>query len=72
MPLINCKIELKYKWIKNYVLPANGNNNDNDNANNIIFTIIGTKLCVPVVTLSARKNQKLSKLHYKGFERSVY
>ena len=46
---------------------------DNDaNSNNIIFTIKGTQLFVPVVTLSVRDNQKLSKLLSKGFERSVY
>ena len=47
---------------------ANGNNDHNDN----IFTIKDTKLYVPVVTLSARANQKLSKRLSKGFERSVY
>ena len=71
MPLINCKIELKLKWRKYCVLSAvnhhandNDNNNDNWNANpnNIIFTIKDTKLHVPVVTLSARNNQKFSKL----------
>ena len=31
-----------------------------------------TKLYMPVVTLSARGNQKLSKLLSKGSERSVY
>ena len=46
--------------------------NDNDKANNIIFTIKDTKLYVPIVTLSARDNEKLSKLLSKGFERSVY
>ena len=46
---------------------TNGNNDDNN-----IFTINDTKLYVPVVTLSARDNQKLSKLLSKGFERSVY
>ena len=47
----------------------NGNNDDN----NIIFTIKDkTKLCVPVVTLSSRDNEKLLKLLRKGFERSVY
>ena len=36
---------------------------DNTNAdlNNIIFTIKGTKLYVPVVTLSIRDNKRLSK-----------
>ena len=43
-----------------------------DNANDIVFTIKDTKLYVPVVTLSARDNQKLSKLLSKGFEKSVY
>ena len=46
--------------------------NDYVNDNNIIFTIKDTELHVPVVTLSARDNQKLSKLLSKGFERSVY
>ena len=56
MPLINCKVELKLKWIKYCVLSAagndnviNNNDNNNSNANNIIFTI--KKLYVPVVTL---------------------
>ena len=51
---------------------GNDNANDNANANNIIFTIKDTKLYVPVVTLSARDNQKLSKIIWKGFKRSVY
>ena len=51
---------------------CNNNANDNDNTNNIIFTIKDTKLYVPVVTLSARDNQKLTKLLSKGFERSIY
>ena len=73
--LINCKVELKLKWTKFCVLSAAGIDNvinDNINVNNIIFTIKDTKLYVPVVTLSARDNQKLSKLLSKGFERSVY
>ena len=46
--------------------------NDNNNANNIVFTIKDTKLYVPVVTLLATDNQKLSKRLSKGFERPVY
>ena len=42
------------------------------NSNNITFTIKDTKLCVPVITLLARDNQKLLKLLSKGFERLVY
>ena len=38
----------------------------------MILSIQYTKLYVPVVTLSAKDNQKLSKLLIKGFERSVY
>ena len=52
-----------------------GNENDinnNDNANNIIFTIKGTKLYVPLVTLPARDKEKILKLLSKGFERPVY
>ena len=54
------------------VLASNGVDNDNANSNTIIFTIKDTKLFVPVVTLSAKDNQKLSKLHSKQPERSVY
>ena len=45
--------------------------NDNDGAgfNNVIFTINDAELHVPVVTLSAKDNQKLSKLLSKGFKR---
>ena len=46
--------------------------NNNDNINSFIFTIKDSKLYVPVVTLSVRENQKLSKFLSRGFERSVY
>ena len=48
------------------------NNNNNNNANIIIFTMKNTKWYVPAVILSARDNQKLSKLLSKEYERSVY
>ena len=73
MQLINCKVELKLRWSKHCVLSVSGIDNANCNTdNNIIFTIKDTKLYVRGVTLSARDNQKLSKLLSKGFERSVY
>ena len=72
MPLINCKIELKFKWTNYCVCSTAGTDNANPKSNNIIFTIKDTKLYVPVVTLSARNNKKLSKLLSKRFERSVY
>ena len=73
IPLINCKVELKLNSRKYYVLSPNGNDtaNANANANNIIFTIKDTKLYVLLVTLSAKDNQKLSKVLSKRFERSV-
>ena len=51
MPLINFKVELKFKWPKNFVLIAVGANNINGNPNNDIFTIKNTKLYVSVITL---------------------
>ena len=72
MPLINCEVELKLKWTKYFDLSAAGADNDNANSNNIIFTIREKKLYVPVVTLSAKNNQKLSKPFSKEFERPVY
>ena len=71
--MINYKVELKLRWKKYRVLSVNGTDNTKYNdSNNIIFTIKDTKLYVPVVTLSARDNQKLSKLLSEGFERLVY
>ena len=58
--LINCKAELQL------------NDNTNDNSDNLIFTMKDTILYLPVVTLSAKDNQKLSKILSKGFERLVY
>ena len=54
------------------VLCAACNDNTNDNFDNIIFTIKDTKLYIPVVTLSARNNKKLSKVLSKRFERLGY
>ena len=72
MSLINCKVELKFKWAKQFVLAAAGFNNVNANDDNVIFIVNNTNLCVPVVTLSANDNQKLSKRLSKGSERWVY
>ena len=74
IPLINWKVELKLTWTKRCVLSVAGtdNANGNNDNNNIIFTIKGTKLCVPVVTLATRDNQRLSKHLCKEFERWVY
>ena len=50
IPLINCKIKLKLKWIKYCFLSAIGADNNDTNFGNINFTIEDTKLDVPVVT----------------------
>ena len=74
MQLIKCKVKLKLIWTKHCVLSVAGTDNadGNNGVNNVCFTIKDTKLSIPVVTLSARDNEKLSKLFSKRFERSVY
>ena len=69
--LIDWRIRLKITQTNYCVLWANENDNanDNDKANNIISTIKDRKLYVPVATLSAKSNQKLSKLLGKKFDR---
>ena len=66
MSLINWKIELKLKCTKNCVLPSTGADNANANSNDIIFIIKDKTLYVTVVKLSAKDNQKLSKLFSKN------
>ena len=73
MPLVNGKVELKLKWTKYCVLHAAGNEDRNDNVNDnngnkFFFTIKNTRFHVPVVTLSAKDNQKLSKLLAKDLK----
>ena len=74
MPFINCKIELSLKWIENCVLTtaAIGANADATGADSATFKITDAKLYVPIVTLSAEDNAKLSKLLGEGFKRSIY
>ena len=72
IPLINFKVELKLKWTNYYILASNNADNAIVKSNDITFIIEDTKPYALVVTLSAKHNQKLSKLLNKGFERSVY
>ena len=44
VPLINCKVELKLKWVKYCVLSEAGADNVNDSSN-IIFTIKDKIIC---------------------------
>ena len=68
--MINCKVELKLNG-RSILLCAAGDDDDDDDDDDIILTI-KDKLYVPVVTLSVRDNQKLSKLFSKEFEISIY
>ena len=52
-------------------MPAASADNVNAHSDNIISTIKDTKLYVLAVTVSARDNQKLSKLISKGFGRKI-
>ena len=74
MPLINCKIELSLKWIENCVLTsaAIGADADATGADSATFKITDVKLYVPIFSLSAEDNVKLSKLWGKVFKRSIY
>ena len=63
MPLINCKIEHSLKWYEGCLLTV---------ATNATFKITDAKFYVPIVTLSAEDNAKLSKLISEGFKRPVY
>ena len=63
MSLINCKVELSLKWYENCILSSAGAA--------ATFTITGTNLYVPIVTLKIGDNAKLSKLLSKGFKRSI-
>ena len=66
MPLINCKVGLSLNWTENCALTTAAN------ASKAIFNITDAKLYVPIVTLSAEDNVKLSKLLSHGFKRTVY
>ena len=74
MPLINCKVELSLNWIENCVLTSAqiGANANGTGSDSVTFKITDAKLYVPVVTLSAGDNVKLSKLLSEGFKRIVY
>ena len=50
-----------------FVLGNENDNIDDDSTVKDIFAVKDTKLYVPVVTLSAKDNQKLLKLLSKGF-----
>ena len=66
MPLINCEVNLIMTWSANCVIVyTNVANQD------ATFTIIGTKLYVPVVTLSTKDNPKLLTQLKSAFKRTI-
>ena len=68
MPLINCKINLELTWHKDCMISS-----VNAAAGQIVsFMITNTKLYVPVVTLSTKDNNNLTKQLNDGFKRTIY
>ena len=53
-------------------MSAAGEDKSKANPNNIVLTVKGTRLYVPLVSLAGKDNQKPSKLLSKGFERSIH
>ena len=64
IPLINCKIKLNLTWKTECVLSTGGGEE--------VFIINGTKLYVPLVTLSKEDNKDIIEQRDKGFQRSIY
>ena len=64
MPLISCKVEFSLTWNENCILSSEDGNS--------FFAITDTKLYVPIVTLSAEDNVKLSNLLGERFKRPIY
>ena len=75
--LINCEVELIITWSKNCVLfdmtktAAEGNNPAIVAPYRLEFKITGTKLHVPVVTLSKENDIKLWEQLKTGFKRTI-
>ena len=68
MPLVNCKIDLELTWHKDCMISS-----VNAAAGQIVlFMITNTKLYVPVVTLSTKDNNNLTKQLNDGFKRTIY
>ena len=67
MPLVNCEIDLELTWHKDCMI-----SNANAAAGQIVsFMITYTKLYVPVVTLSTKDNNNLTKKLNDGFKRTI-
>ena len=68
LPLVNCKIDLELTWNKDCMISS-----VNAAAGQVVsFMITNTKLYVPVVTLSPKDNNNLTKQLNDGSKRSIY
>ena len=68
MPLVNFKIDLELTWHKDCMISC-----VNAAAGQVVsFMITNTKLYVPVVTLSTKDNNNLTKQLNDGFKRTIY
>ena len=63
LPLINCEINLILTWSENCVISSA--------TGEAKFIIAGTKLYVPVVTLSTQDNAKMLEQLKSGFKRTI-
>ena len=75
--MINCEIELILTWSKNCVLAdmtvkiAQGDSPAMVAPTGLEFQITGTKLYVPVVTLSKENDKKLLEQLKSGFKKTI-
>ena len=68
IPLVNCKIDLELIWHKDCMISS-----VNAAAGQVVsFMMTNTKLYVPVVTLSTKDNNNLTKQLNDGFKRTIY
>ena len=63
MPLINCEVNLIFRWSSTCVIT--------NSTGAGTFAIADTKLYVPVVTLSTQHNAKLLQQLTSGFKRTI-
>ena len=81
MPSVNCEVSLTLPWSEKCVITSKARKeadpdahpsvDEIDNPTNATFKITGTKLYVPVVTLSAGKVNKLLEQLKTGFKRTI-
>ena len=68
LPLVNCKTDLELTWHKDCMISSA----DAAGGQVVSFMITNTKLDVPIVTLSTKDNNNLTKQLNAGFKRSIY